>query len=27
VHAPRQYWRSEPSEFRGLFLGLTDGKR
>ncbi len=27
VRAPRQYWRSEPAEFRGLFNGMTDGKR
>jgi 2,4-dienoyl-CoA reductase-like NADH-dependent reductase (Old Yellow Enzyme family) len=27
VHAPKQYWRSEPAEHRGLFIGMQDGKR
>lgn len=27
VSAPRQYWRSEPREARGIFKGMADGKR
>jgi len=27
VHAPKQYWRCEPAEYRGLFIGMQDGKR
>jgi 2,4-dienoyl-CoA reductase-like NADH-dependent reductase (Old Yellow Enzyme family) len=27
VKAPPQYWRCEPPEARGLFIGMTDGKR
>ena len=27
VKAPKQYWRSEPREVRGLFLEMRDGKR
>ncbi|QID16189.1 NADH:flavin oxidoreductase/NADH oxidase [Nitrogeniibacter mangrovi] len=27
VHAPKQYWRCEPHEARGLFFGMRDGKR
>ena len=27
VHAPQQYWRSQPREFKDLFFGATQGQR
>ncbi len=27
VHAPRQYWRSQPREYKDLFIGATQGQR
>jgi 2,4-dienoyl-CoA reductase-like NADH-dependent reductase (Old Yellow Enzyme family) len=27
VQAPKQYWRCEPAEYRGLFVGMQDGRR
>jgi 2,4-dienoyl-CoA reductase-like NADH-dependent reductase (Old Yellow Enzyme family) len=27
VHAPKQYWRSQPRQFKDLFEGATTGQR